>query len=74
MEAPTLSEPALEVQPKEKGNGIADTDCVVRTPAINADPVEAEVSATDTPRLPQDWSNLRKWLVVATISFVSFVV
>jgi hypothetical protein len=77
MDAATMSTPAVLIETilQEKGaeslgascDDVA-TDAKVDLSNAKSDPMEPPI------RLPQDWSNKRKWLIVTAISAVSFMV
>jgi hypothetical protein len=77
MDAPTINTPAVIIgdTPNEKESNSLDVSCNTVVPdtkendlTLESNPVEPAI------RLPQDWSNNRKWLIVTAISGVSFVV
>lgn len=77
MNAPKLNTPAvlIDTMPNEKEAVFLSVGCngaapyrKLDTPDANSDPIEPPI------RLPQDWSNKRKWLIVTAISCVSFIV
>jgi hypothetical protein len=77
MDAPTMTSPAVVIgeTPNEKQANYLDVSCNTVAPDTKEDVITAESNPVEPPmRLPQNWSNKRKWLIVTAISGVSFVV
>jgi hypothetical protein len=77
MNAPALTTPAvgIEKMPNEKEAASLGASCSTVAPDLEVEPPKAESRPLGPAiRLPQDWTSKQKWLIVTTISLVSFIV
>jgi hypothetical protein len=77
MDAPALNTPAVGIEktPNEKEVESLGASRSTVAPDVKVDPLKVESGPFEPAiRLPQDWSSKQKWLIVTTISLVSFIV
>jgi hypothetical protein len=77
MDAPALNTPAIGIQKtlNEKEAESLGASYSTVAPDVKVNSPKAESGPREPAiRLPQNWSSKQKWLIVTTISLVSFIV